>query len=240
MYKEKITELLLSTNREGMDKLVEHMEEGGFFTAPCSTRYHLSKEGGLAEHSLNVYENALRISGGLGRPEEVLRDSLIIVSLLHDLGKMGQFGKENYVPNMLKGRATKVNSDPEPKQSEAQPYKSNPDLLYVDHEVRSIAIASRFIELAEEEQLAILWHNGLYGPFKYEIQGNETPLYMILHFADLWSARVTGLSYSNPLTWPSNAHGEVTVDGGNITYTPKSGNTTSNLMTREYDWIAIE
>ena len=82
MYKEKITELLLSTNREGMDKLVEHMENGGFFTAPCSTRYHLSKEGGLAEHSLNVYENALRISGGLGRLEEVLRDSLIIVSLL--------------------------------------------------------------------------------------------------------------------------------------------------------------
>ena len=40
MYKEKITELLLSTNREGMDKLVEHMENGGFFTAPCSTRYH--------------------------------------------------------------------------------------------------------------------------------------------------------------------------------------------------------
>lgn len=46
MYKEKITELLLSTNREGMNKLVEHMEEGGFFTAPCSTRYHLSKENG--------------------------------------------------------------------------------------------------------------------------------------------------------------------------------------------------
>ena len=62
---------------------------------------------------------------------------------------------------------------------------------YVDHEVRSVAIASRFIELTEEEQLAILWHNGLYGPFKYEIQGNETPLYMLLHFADLWAARVT-------------------------------------------------
>ena len=104
---------------------------------------------------------------------------------------MGQFGKPNYVPNMLKGRATKANPDPEPKQSEAQPYKSNPDLRYVDHEVRSVAIASRFIELTEEEQLAILWHNGLYGPFKYEIQGNETPLYMLLHFADLWAARVT-------------------------------------------------
>ena len=104
MYKEKITELLLSTNREGMDTLVEHMENGGFFTAPCSTRYHLSKEGGLAEQRPTVSEPAFTTSGGLGRPEEVLRDSLIIASLLHDLGKMGQFGKENYVPNMLKGR----------------------------------------------------------------------------------------------------------------------------------------
>ena len=36
MYKEKITELLLSTNREGMDKLVEHMENGGFFMETLS------------------------------------------------------------------------------------------------------------------------------------------------------------------------------------------------------------
>lgn len=26
---------------------------------------------------------------------------------------------------------------------------------------------------------------------KYEIQGKETPLYMLLHFADLWASRVT-------------------------------------------------
>lgn len=127
----------------------------------------------------------------LGYPISSFRNSIVIVSLLHDLGKMGQFGKANYVPNMLKGRATKANPDPAPKQSEAQPYKSNPDLMYVDHEVRSVAIASKFIDLTEEEQQAILWHNGLYGPFKYEIQGNETLLYMILHFADLWSSRVT-------------------------------------------------
>ena len=191
MYKEKIKELLLSTNREGMDKLIEHMENEGFFAAPCSTRFHLAEEGGLAEHSFNVYENALKIANGLGYPISSFRNSIVIVSLLHDLGKMGQFGKANYVPNMLKGRATKANPDPELKQSEAQPYKSNPELLYVDHEVRSVAIASKFIDLTEEEQLAILWHNGLYGPFKYEIQGKETPLYMILHFADLWSSRVT-------------------------------------------------
>lgn len=191
MYKEKIKELLLSTGRKGMDKLIEHMENEGFFTAPCSTRFHLAEEGGLAKHSFNVCENALKIAYGLGYPISSFRNSIVIVSLLHDLGKMGQFGKANYVPNMLKGRATKANPDPAPKQSEVQPYKSNPDLMYVDHEVRSVAITSKFIDLTEEEQQAILWHNGLYGPFKYEIQGNETLLYMILHFADLWSSRVT-------------------------------------------------
>ena len=53
--KEKIIELLRSTKRAGMDKLIEHMEQNGFFDAPCSTRYHLAKDGGLAEHSYNVY-----------------------------------------------------------------------------------------------------------------------------------------------------------------------------------------
>lgn len=70
------------------------------------------------------------------------------------------------------------------------------------------------------------------------VTGSTSGVLSLYYDAD--STRATGLSYSNPLTWPSNAHGEVTVDGGNITYTPKSGNTTSNLMTREYDWIAIE
>lgn len=185
----RIKDLLLSTGREGMDKLVGYMEENGFFTAPCSTQHHLSKEGGLAEHSFNVYESALDLYAVLGH-HKVSEESVVICSLLHDIGKMGQFGKPNYIPNMLKGRATKANPTPELKQSETKPFKSNPELMCLDHEVRALAIISKFIDLTEEEQQAILWHNGLYGPFKYEIQGKETPLYMILHFADMWASRV--------------------------------------------------
>lgn len=59
-------------------------------------------------------------------------------------------------------------------------------------------------------------------------------------YYDESGTRATGLSYSNPLTWPSTSHGEVTVDGGKVTYTPKENTATSNLMTREYDWIAVE
>ncbi len=193
MEARRIKDLLLSTERPGMKNLIEYMEDNGFFTAPCSTSHHLSTEGGLAQHSYNVYMIAKDIFYLLypGETEErSSEDSLIICSLLHDIGKMGQFGKPNYVPNMLKGRATKANPNPEPKQSESKPFKSNPDLLYVDHEVRALSIIGRFIELTEEEQLVILWHNGLYGPFKYEIPGKEIPLYMIIHFADMWASRV--------------------------------------------------
>lgn len=190
----RIKDLLLSTKRPGMDKLVGYMEENGFFTAPCSTQHHLSKEGGLAEHSYNVYcvakDMCFLLQGSAEPLPKETEDALIICALLHDIGKMGQFGKENYVPNMFKGRATKANPNPEPKQSESKPFKSNPDLSYVDHEVRALPIIAKYIDLTEEEQQVILWHNGLYGPFKYEIQGKETPMYMIIHFADMWASRV--------------------------------------------------
>ena len=67
---------------------------------------------------------------------------------------------------------------------------TNKDLLYEDHEIRSVKICAKFIELTEEEEHAILYHNGLYGSLKYSIQGKETPLYMIIHFADMWASRV--------------------------------------------------
>ncbi len=186
--KDRIIRILTDTGRNGIDQLIDYMDEGGYFEAPCSSGRHMAKAGGLAEHSANVYEIMISLDMAFGA--ELNYHSIAICAFLHDLGKMGQYGKPGYIPNMLKGRATKANPDPEPYQSEKKPYISNPDLLYVDHEVRSIAIVSRFIELTEEEQQAILWHNGLYGPFKYEIQGKETPLYMLLHFADMWASRV--------------------------------------------------
>ena len=88
MNEERIKELLKNTGREGIDDLIGYMEENGFFTSPCSTRYHLAEEGGLAIHSLNVYENILRIASGLGVINEDQMNSFIVVALLHDLGKM--------------------------------------------------------------------------------------------------------------------------------------------------------
>lgn len=174
---------LLKTEREGMADLLQYIAECGFLTAPCSGGHHLSKEGGLLEHSINVLHCAEKISVALigGKNlDKPMKDSIAICALLHDLGKMGQFEKPNYIPNILKSG----------EQSSSKPYVTNPDLLPVDHEIRSIAIASMFIDLTEEEQFAILYHNGMYGNLKYALSGNETQLYMIIHWADMWASRV--------------------------------------------------
>ena len=176
--KKTIINLLLETKRRGIRDLINWMDDNGFFDAPCSSKYHLSKPGGLAEHSLNVFDAACKLASSLcgfnnGYIPKDTQKSIIICALLHDLGKAGQFGKPGYITAELP----------------FEQYETNKDLLYIPHEVRSIAIASQFIELTEEEQFAILYHNGLYGELK-SLKGNETPLYMILHFADMWASRI--------------------------------------------------
>lgn len=191
--KEKITAALLSTERSGIVELLNHMEEIGYFTAPCSGGNHLAKEGGLAEHSWNV--NAIMDTDATMKFDTDtymdLVPSIIICSLLHDLGKCGDYGKANYVENWIKdGRPTKAEPEQKYKISESKPYKTNPDLLYIPHEVRSLEIARQFIQLTEEEEFAILYHNGLYSHLGYDLKGKETPLYLLLHHADMWASRV--------------------------------------------------
>ena len=180
--KKFVVDSLMKTGREGMDGLIEYMEDCGFFNAPCSGGNHLACEFGLVHHTRNVMELAEKIGVSLlsGEKFNEIKDSVTIAAALHDLGKMGQFDKPEYVDNVLASG----------KKSDAKPYKRNPELLNVPHEIRSVAIAAMFIDLTEEEQHAILYHNGLYGPLKYEIQGNETPLYMLIHWADMWASRV--------------------------------------------------
>ena len=186
--KNVIERLLRETERDGIENLISWMNENGYFTAPCSTHHHLCKEGGLAEHSFNVFLNMTKLCTALLGEEETKNKqaAITICSLLHDIGKCGQFGKPYYVENYL----SKVDKEGNPVRSTAKPYVSNSELMNVSHDIRSALILSQFIRLTEEEQFAILYHNGLYGDLKYQISGKETPLYMLLHFADMWASRV--------------------------------------------------
>lgn len=173
---------LMRTGREGMADLLSFIQEIGFMDAPCSGGNHLAKKGGLLEHSVNVLRYAERIGVALlgGAGYNKVQDSVVIAALLHDLGKCGDYDKPMYVENILKSG----------KASEAKPFKRNPDLLAVPHAVRSIKLATLFIDLTEDEEWAILCHDGLYDFMKYDLNGRETWLQMIIHWADMWSSHI--------------------------------------------------
>ena len=181
-YADIIRDSLMKTKREGIVDLLGYMNEIGFLEAPCSGGNHLAKKGGLAEHSVNVLTIAEKIGVALlgGARYNEVQDSVVIAALLHDLGKCGDYEKPMYVESILKSG----------KQSDTKPYKRNPELSAVPHAVRSIKLATLFIDLTEAEEWAILCHDGLYDFMYKELKGKETWLQMIIHWADMWASRI--------------------------------------------------
>ena len=90
-YTENIT-------RPGADKLLAWIVSSVFFTAPASTRFHLSSPGGLLEHSLHVFErmkaicaNEATITPGFNEPS---METIAVCGLLHDICKANFYAVE--------------------------------------------------------------------------------------------------------------------------------------------------
>ena len=88
----RFEELLNQVDREARAELLEYIrEKSDFYTAPASTRFHLSTEGGLLQHSLNVYDCLQKKAQEGTIWHDILaaagKDALIICPLLHDLCK---------------------------------------------------------------------------------------------------------------------------------------------------------
>ncbi len=146
--------------------------------APASTRFHLSKEHGLLEHSCNVAETMLKIKNVLS--PETSDESCVIVALLHDLGKVGMPDNPQYLVN-------------EPTERQKQygypawkPFRFNNDLTYLSVPVRSLYLALPYLPLTEEETQAIVYHDGQYVDDNHSVAKNETPLTLLLQYADNW------------------------------------------------------
>ena len=175
-------ELFLSTfrknvQRPGAEKLLAWMETTDFFTAPASTRFHAAYEGGLLDHSMNVY-NVL-ISKHFDPASDDI-ESFTIVSLLHDLCKANYYkpGTRN-VKNEATGQWEKV------------PSYSVEDLFPYGHGEKSVFLIERFMKLHIEEAVAIRWHMGGFddaargGCFAISEAYDKYPLAVKLHIADL-------------------------------------------------------
>jgi len=175
-YKEFLNKT--AERKEEVLKFASFLEaETNWLTTPASTRYHLNKEGGLLEHSVNVTEQLLKMKNCL---LPLLSDeSCIIVGLFHDVGKVGLPGKPYYLVNDNKWEIEK-----------GILYKVNMELTAMGIATRSLFIMSPHIKLKEEEAQAIAYHDGLFVPEGESIKNKERPLTLLLHWADYWSTNV--------------------------------------------------
>lgn len=167
--------------REGSEKLLDYLQNRcDFFTAPASTRFHCSYEGGLCEHSLNVYDclksylETDRAKSAFGL--EFSDETVAIVSLLHDVCKI-----DTYRTSMRN-----VKDDKTGVWSKVPYYEYNDTLPY-GHGEKSVYIVSGFMRLSRDEAMAIRWHMGFSGTEDQKLVGNALhmyPLALALMIAD--------------------------------------------------------
>ena len=167
--------------RDGADKLLEFLEGSDFFTCPASTKFHNNFEGGLVEHSVNVYKRLKKlVIGEYGENYQnvVSDESLAIMGLLHDLCKVNTY-KTEYRNTKIDGVWTQV------------PYFSVQDDLPYGHGEKSVYMLCGFMKLSREEAVAINWHMSGYdmrvkaGSFAISDAYYQFPIAVLLADADL-------------------------------------------------------
>lgn len=170
--------------RDGVDNLLEWVtNETDFLTAPASTRYHGSYEGGLLEHSLNVFNQLVWEMNhvvGEGWTELYSMETVAIVALFHDLCKIDRY---------VLGQKWRKDENGEWESYDA--YEYNQQKPEMGHGAQSVYYLQKFIQLTEMEAQAIYWHMGAYdiSPYSTLAACSETfkwnPLAFLLHRADM-------------------------------------------------------
>lgn len=168
-------------HRDGIDKLVSFLCKSDFFIAPCSTKFHLSCDGGLCLHSLNVYNRLKReIISEYGSLEQspYSPETIAIVSLMHDLCKVN-FYKKDVGSKKINGVWVQV------------PYYKIEDNLPIEHGYKSQYILRSYINLSREESVAVMSHMGGFdstvkgGSYAISTAFKQFPLALLLHIADI-------------------------------------------------------
>lgn len=164
--------------REGIGELLDWLKSSDFFAAPASTKFHGSHDGGLVEHSLNVYQCLVNELKTEQLTDAYTDETVAIVSLFHDLCKANFYKKGT--------RNVKENGQWVVK-----------DIFEIDekfpcgHGEKSIIILQNFIKLSAEEIFAIRAHMG---GFDASVKGGEyfigkiferSKLALLLHIADM-------------------------------------------------------
>ena len=202
---EKFENLMNTVIREGKDELMNYIKKKtDFYKAPASTKFHLSCEGGLLQHSLNVYDClvAKKNSPVWGTILEAIPDeSLIVMALLHDLCKVNTYTQG------LKNQKTYDTAKVAAAPSSQVKHDSNGDFIWetvstyeyndsmpLGHGEKSVMLINCFMKLKTEEIFAIRWHMGFSCPKEeWNALGEameKYPIVLALHEADMEASKI--------------------------------------------------
>lgn len=167
--------------REGADKLLDYLTNNDFFTAPASARFHLAEQGGLCQHSINVYKRLLslvRQEYGNDYQSVVSDETIAICGLLHDVCKVNYY-------------VTEYRNVKEGYEWVKKPFYKVEEKFPYGHGEKSVFIISQYMKLSAEEAMAINWHMG---GFDERVKGGsyalsealaKYKLTLLMHIADL-------------------------------------------------------
>ena len=182
--------LLTSTKRDGVDKVIEFIRGTDFYTAPASANYHSNYKGGLLDHSLIVYDIAMEYKKSMAavNPElekDLPDESVVIATLLHDICKTC-FYRES-----LKWR-----KDVNDNWEQYMGYVID-DTFPIGHGEKSVIMLQNIgLEMTACEMLAIRFHMGFWGSESTDMKHSQLsalkmcPLVLLLQIAD-FTASVT-------------------------------------------------
>lgn len=161
---------------DAVDRIVAWLDETDFFTAPASTRFHESFEGGLLYHTLKVYNQIVDLKK-VAKFSKVDVASAALVALVHDWCKINLYSpyKKN-VKNQETGQWEQVDA-------------YNRGSYEFPHGQQSLEVARCFFKFNQEEKLAITHHMGHWYCHPSEESCLQTsneryPLVHMIQFAD--------------------------------------------------------
>lgn len=173
--------------RDGIDNFITWLDTTDFKTAPASAKYNLNVEGGLCQHSTDTFLMLIKLCGATDTIKIYSKETIAIVSLLHDIGKVGMYRKE--IKNVkVEGRWT---------EQEVYGYNDAVSWDYFgDPAENSLYVLSKFFKLTRAEEIAIRFHNGAFGvgsenSAKVSHMFSINALSTLLHSAELISTYVT-------------------------------------------------
>ena len=161
--------------------------DDGFFTSPASTKYHGVYDGGLYDHSKQVFlrlKDLTEKNGLVWQRDE----SPFIIGMFHDVCKCDQYKKVDGTVVMFQGQEV---SDPR-----GYHYEYNPNTLLKGHATKSIMLLSQFINLTEEEMLCIRFHMGAYEKDdwqEFDTAIRKYPNVLWTHIADMMASKIDNI-----------------------------------------------